>query len=95
MLTNLNQRMYVSPQAAFVPVAIVSEKYVIESEGVALGRKVFGRVGEHSISELLSQITETMSAREVLQRWSRHMSAPSALRVLEWAWNRGLLEASP
>ncbi len=94
MLTNLNQHMHVSPQAAFVPVAIATEKYVIESDGVAVGREVFCKVGEHSVSQLLSQITETMSAREVLQRWSQHIPAPSALRILEWAWYRGLLEAS-
>ncbi|HLJ89308.1 MAG TPA: NAD(P)/FAD-dependent oxidoreductase [Candidatus Angelobacter sp.] len=94
MLTNLNQRMHVSPQAAFVPVAIATEKYVIESDGVVVGREIFCRVGEHSVSQLLSQITETMAAREILQRWSQYIPAPSALHVLEWAWNRGLLEAS-
>lgn len=94
MLMNLNQRIHVSPQAAFVPVAIATEQYVVESDGIVFGRDVFCRVGEHSASQLLSQITETMSAREVLQRWSQHIPAQSAVRVLDWAWNRGLLEGS-
>ena len=91
-LTTLDQPVCVSRRATFTPVAIATEKYVVESDGVVLDGEVFCRLGEHSISALLSQISDTMPAREVLQNWSQQIPAGTALRFLEFAWERGLLE---
>jgi flavin-dependent dehydrogenase len=91
-LTSLDQPVCVSPRAAFVPVATATEKYVIERDGIMFDGELFCRLGEHSVSELLSQVTDMMPAREVLQNWSQQIPAGSALGVLEWAWERRLLE---
>jgi flavin-dependent dehydrogenase len=91
-LTTLDQPVAVSRRATFTPVATATEKYVVESNGVVLDGEVFCRLGEHSVSALLSQISYTMPARDVLQNWSRQIPAGAALRVLEFAWERGLLE---
>lgn len=93
-LATLDQPVRVSPRAAFIPVATATEKYVAKAEGIVLEGEVFCRLGEHSVSKLLSQVIDTMPAREVLQNWSQEIPAWSALRVLEWAWERGLLEPS-
>jgi hypothetical protein len=93
-LATLDQPVCLSRRAAFSPVATATEKYVVESEGIVLDGEVFCRLGEHSVAKLLAQITDTMPAREVLQTWSQQIPLRSALKVLEWAWERGLLEAS-
>jgi flavin-dependent dehydrogenase len=91
-LTTLDQPLCVSPRVTFVPVATATENYVVASDGMMLDGEVFCRLGEHSVSKLLSQIADTMLAREVLQRWSQQMPTSTAIGVLEWAWGHGLLE---
>ena len=93
-LTSLDQPVCVSRRATFTPVATATEKYVVESDGVVLDGEIFCRLGEHSVSGLLSQISDTMPAREVLRNWSQQMPAGTALRILEFAWERGLLEGA-
>jgi flavin-dependent dehydrogenase len=92
-LTSLDLRIRVSPEAAFVRMPTATEKYVVESEGIALGGEHFYRFGDHNLSELLSQITEAMTARDVLQYWSRHVPPKTAFQILDWAWHRGLVKA--
>lgn len=91
-LVSLEQRMCISPRATFVPVSIVTERYIVESEGIALDGKVFSRLGEHDISKLLSEIPCVTSVRAVLEKWSQYVPPHSAVQILEWAWERGLLE---
>jgi len=92
-LASLDQRMRISPRATFIPVATATEKYIVESEGIELDGQVFSRLGEHDLSKLLSQIADMTSARDVLQKWSQQIPPRSAVQVLEWAWERGLLES--
>jgi flavin-dependent dehydrogenase len=93
-LTTLDRPVCVSRRTTFTPVATATEKYVVESDGVMLDGEVFCRLGEHSVSALLSQISGSMPARKVLQKWSQQIPAGTALKVLEFAWERGLLEGA-
>ena len=93
-LTSLDQHVRVSHRATFTPVATVTDKYVVETNGVVLDREFYGLLGNLSISALLSKTSRPILARDLVQYWSAEMPAPSALEVLEWAWARGLVETA-
>jgi len=95
VLVSLDQLMRISPRAAFVQVPTATEKYVVESKGISLGDQVFSRIGDYDLSDLLSQITETMPTRDVLNKWSGRLRPNTALRILEWACHCGLVEVAP
>lgn len=92
-LVTLDQQVQISPHARFAPIATVTDKYVVHSSGIELDGAVYGRVGDFSLADLLRTITHPILARDLVGHWAGEMPISSALGVLGWAWEHGLVEA--
>lgn len=89
-------RVMLSPKLQFAPVPIVTEAYVARHAGVLLGGEPYAFTdGGLDVAQLLGVLDAPRLAKEVVRAWARQMPAERALRVLQWAWAEGLLEAAP
>jgi flavin-dependent dehydrogenase len=93
-LPSLDRHVRVSSRVAFVPLATVTDQYVVEAIGVELFGRIYGRVGNASVPALLKAVKHPIAAKDLVHRWSKEMPVTSALQVLEWAWSEGLVEGA-
>jgi flavin-dependent dehydrogenase len=88
-----NSLVRLSSELSFTTVAAVDGTYVVRQEGVQLDDETFAYVGDGvSVAGLLKQVSGPMLAVQVVRLWSARMAVIDALRILDWAHAKGLVQ---
>src|SRR5579871_5018298 len=86
------QLVRVSRRVAFVPVAIATDRYIVQISGVQLDGRASAYINEFRIVDLLRVISGPAMVKDVLQQWLSIVPASRSMQIMEWALSSRFLE---